>query len=107
MLESIRYSMRQFVKAPGFTITAILTLALGIGATTAIFTPATNKESATWWTNTICESNDEDFTNHQPPNNAGVEVSGSTDGCRNIPIALIDAGKGEWKAQTCAIACAC
>ena len=38
MLENIRYSLRQFLKTPGLTITAILTLALGIGATTAIFT---------------------------------------------------------------------
>ena len=38
MLENIRYSLRQFIKTPGFSITAILTLALGIGATTAIFT---------------------------------------------------------------------
>src|SRR5260370_999158 len=30
--------MRQFVHARGFTVTAVLTLALGIGATTAIFT---------------------------------------------------------------------
>jgi putative ABC transport system permease protein len=38
MLENIRYSLRQFLKTPGFTLTAILTLALGIGATTAVFT---------------------------------------------------------------------
>jgi predicted permease len=36
--EGIRYALRQFAHAPGFTTTGILTLALGIGATTAIFT---------------------------------------------------------------------
>jgi hypothetical protein len=38
IFEDVRYALRQFAKAPGFTATAILTLALGIGATTAIFT---------------------------------------------------------------------
>src|SRR6266404_8023771 len=38
LLGNLRYVVRQFRMSPVFTVTAILTLAVGIGGTTAIFT---------------------------------------------------------------------
>jgi predicted permease len=37
IIQDVRYAQRQLLKAPGFALTAVISLALGIGATTAVF----------------------------------------------------------------------
>ena len=38
LIRNLRFSLRMLAKNPGLTLAVILTLALGIGATTAIYT---------------------------------------------------------------------
>jgi putative ABC transport system permease protein len=72
LLNDLRYAARIFLRRPGFTIAAILSLALGIGVTTSIFAvlnavalrplPYSDPERLVWMTELLHGSSTDDLT---------------------------------------------
>src|SRR5256885_17081407 len=60
IVQDLQYSVRQLVRSPGLALTALVSLALGIGATTAVFSviyaglinpyPFTSADRIVWFT---------------------------------------------------------
>jgi predicted permease len=101
LLQDIRYAARMLTKSPGFAIVAIVTLALGIGANTAIFSvvdavllkplpyPQPNRIAAVWGTHEKLAENRRalsfpDFLDVQKQNSVLEHVAVYTDATTSL-----------------------
>ena len=107
LLRDIRYGIRSLVKRPGFTVVALIALALGIGANTAIFSlvnavllrplPFAEPDRLVWmWGNVRNGTNRAsvaplDFLDYRKENKTFEEFAASF----GIPLALNLTGSGE------------
>src|SRR6185295_7875828 len=107
LLRDIRYGVRSLLKRPGFTAIALVALALGIGANTAIFTlvnavllrplPFAEPDRLVWvWGNIKSGGNRAsvsplDFLDYRQQNNTFEEFAASF----SVPVRLNYTGAGE------------
>src|SRR5215212_9240038 len=97
LLQDIRYAIRKLARMPGFTIVSALTLAIGIGANTAIFTavdrallrpfPYKNQEALVHLSETVPrqdfgdhEASYPDYMDWREQNNVFEEMAGYSQG---------------------------
>jgi putative ABC transport system permease protein len=107
LLRDIRYGVRSLLKRPGFTLVALVALALGIGANTAIFSlvnavllrplPFAEPDRLVWvWGNIRSGGNRAsvsplDFLDYRQQNNTFEEFAASF----SVPLRLNHTGDGE------------
>ena len=78
LLQDVRFALRQMARTPGFSLTAILSLALGIGATVSVFSVIYSAVLNAWpyaGFDRVCQINTIDKAGHEgPPGFTGPQI---------------------------------